>query len=320
MTVAAFQSQLALPAVAAPMFLVSGTGLVTATCKSGMAAAFPSLNGRTVQDFERMLLTVTTELKAHETATGKAPAPFCVNLIVHKTNLRLQADLDLCVQYRVPVVITSLGAAKEVVDKVHAYGGLVFHDVIHKRHAQKAMEAGVDGIIAVTAGAGGHAGTANPFALVSEIRSFYEGLLLLAGAINTGADIAAALCMGADLAYMGTRFIATTESLAPDAYKQMLVNAQIDDILYTDAVSGVHANFLKPSLQAAGLDLSQEKQEDFAVLARQERKAWKDIWSAGQGTTGIHDICDAATLVARLKAEYLEALSRQAERLRSFHT
>lgn len=316
MTAQTFLSQLYLPAIAAPMFLVSGSQLVLEVCKEGMAGAFPSLNGRHKEDFEQMLREVTEGLKKHEAETGQKPAPYCVNLIVHKTNPRLMPDLQLCMKYKVPVVITSLGAVKDVVDAVHSYGGLVFHDVINKRHAEKAVEAGVDGIIAVTAGAGGHAGQANPFALIAEIRSFYKGLLLLAGAINTGADIAAALCMGADLAYMGTRFIATQESLAAAAYKEMLLGAQIKDVLYTDAVSGVNANFLIPSLTSAGIDLSQKKKEDFATLAQDERKAWKDIWSAGQGATGIHDIPPVRALVERLKEEYRTALTAQAAKLR----
>lgn len=314
MTVHEFTTALSIPAIAAPMFLVSGTGLVSATCRNGMAGAFPSLNARTPEGFERMLQELTTELEQFEAQTGQKPAPYCVNLIVNKTNPRLLPDLELCAQYKVPVVITSLGAVKEVVARVHDYGGLVFHDVINKRHAEKAIEAGADGIIAVAAGAGGHAGTSNPFALIAEIRSVYDGLLLLAGAINTGSDIAAALCMGADMAYMGTRFIATTESLADAAYKEMLVQAQIKDILYTDAVSGVHGSFLIPSLKRAGIDLTQKKKEDFAVLAQEERKIWKDIWSAGQGATAIHDIPDAATLVARLKSEYHMALQQQTAR------
>lgn len=318
MTIPEFKASLSLPAIAAPMFLVSGIELVAATCCAGIAGAFPSLNGRTTQDFESMLQELTTRLNAFEKETGQKPAPYCVNLIVNKTNPRLMPDLELCVRYKVPVVITSLGAAKEVVAAVHQYGGLVFHDVINRRHSEKAIEAGADGIIAVTVGAGGHAGTANPFALIAEIRSFYDGLLLLAGAMNTGADIAAALCMGADLAYMGTRFIATKESLADPAYKEMLVQAQISDILYTAAVSGVHANFLKPSLTRSGLDLTQKKQEDFAVLVQDERKAWKDFWSAGQGATGIHDIPGVATLIERLKSEYSAALRNQAERWQAF--
>lgn len=314
MTVPEFTAHLSLPAVAAPMFLVSGVELVLAACTSGVASAFPSLNGRKHADFERMLQEVTEGLKRYEAETGLTPAPYCVNLIVNKTNPRLMPDLESCVRHKAPVVITSLGAVKEVVDAVHSYGGLVFHDVINRRHAEKAAEAGVDGIICVSAGAGGHAGTVNPFALLAEIRSFYDGLLLLAGAISTGADIAAALCMGADLAYMGTRFIATQESLASAAYKQMLLQARVADVLYTVAVSGVNANFLIPSLTAAGVDLSQKKNEDFAVLAQDERKAWKDIWSAGQGATAIHDVPTAADLIARLKTEYKDALWQQAER------
>uniref|UniRef100_UPI003566FD73 NAD(P)H-dependent flavin oxidoreductase n=1 Tax=Ancylomarina sp. TaxID=1970196 RepID=UPI003566FD73 len=287
MNIQELKSNLTLPIIVAPMFLVSGTELVIESCKKGVLGTFPSLNGRTPHDFERMLIEITCALESFKLETGIEPAPFAVNLIVNKTNPRLIPDLKLCVKYKVPLVITSLGASKDVVDAIHQYGGLVFHDIIKKRHAQKAIEVGVDGIIAVAAGAGGHAGTANPFALLDEIRSFYKGILVLAGAINSGKDILAAQNMGADFAYMGTRFIATNESLAVDSYKASLVSSQIDDILYTDAVSGVYGNFLKSSIEKSGIDLSQKKKEDFSELSAQNDKAWKDIWSAGQGVAGI---------------------------------
>lgn len=304
MRVDELKSKLTLPVIVSPMFLVSGTQLVIEACKNGLLGTFPSLNGRTSEDFEKMLQEVTHALNQFQNETGIEPAPFGVNLIVNKTNPRLLPDLQLCVKYKVPLIITSLGAVKEVVDAVHSYGGLVFHDVIKKRHAEKAIEAGVDGIIAVTAGAGGHAGTANPFALVDEFRSFWDGALVLAGSINSGKDILAAEIMGADFAYMGTRFIATQESMASDAYKQMITHAGIDDILYTKGVSGVHANFLKPSIERSGIDLSHEKEEDFSELTASNSKAWKDIWSAGHGVAGIHSIPTVNVCVEQLKTDY----------------
>ncbi|MBN9294157.1 MAG: nitronate monooxygenase [Flavobacteriia bacterium] len=315
MKIEELKAQLALPVIVSPMFLVSGTKLVVECCKNGVLGTFPSLNGRTEQDFENMLVEIITELEKFEKETGTKPAPFGVNIIVNKTNPRVMSDLQLCMKYKVPVVITSLGAVKEVVDAVHSYGGLIFHDVIKKRHAQKALEAGVDGLIAVSAGAGGHAGLANPFALVSEFRSFHKGALVLAGAINSGADIAAAECIGADFAYMGTHFIAAEESLAEADYKEILVESGIDDIIYTDAVSGVNANFLIKSIERAGVDLSQKKEEDFSKLNANNSKAWKDIWSAGQGVTAIKQIRPAKAIIADLKKEYREALEKQAERL-----
>ncbi|WP_288763857.1 nitronate monooxygenase family protein [uncultured Weeksella sp.] len=305
MTIEDFKKQLDLPIIASPMFLVSNAKLVIETCKNGVCGTIPSLNGRTAEDFENILIEITETLKKHEEETGKKPAPFGVNLIVNKTNPRLETDLKLCIKYRVPLIITSLGAVKEVVDAVHSYGGLVFHDVIKKRHAEKAAEAGVDAIIAVCAGAGGHAGTANPFALIDDIRTFYDGPLLLAGAINNGGDVLAAQNMGANFAYMGTRFIATKEAQADEAYKQMLVDSTFEDIVYTDGISGVNANFLKPSIVQSGIDSNQKKEEDFSELVGQEgHKAWKDIWSAGHGVSGIHDIISTEDLINRIKQEY----------------
>jgi nitronate monooxygenase len=243
----------------------------------------------------------------------QAPAPYAVNLIVHPTNPRLQADLALCVAHKVPIVITSLGAVKEVVDAVHSYGGLVFHDVTTRRHAEKAAEAGVDGLIAVAAGAGGHAGTWSPFALVAEIRQFFDKTLLLAGCINHGHEILAAQLLGADLAYMGTRFIATAQSQAQDAYKQMLLDAHAVDIVHTPAVSGVPASFLRPSLEQAGYDMNALKSDHELGKLKpidDEAKAWKTVWSAGQGVGDIHDLPDARVLIERLQSEYREALDR----------
>ncbi|HNK42145.1 MAG TPA: nitronate monooxygenase family protein, partial [Flavobacteriales bacterium] len=299
MTTLDLTSRLTLPVVAAPMFIISGTELVIECCKNGIVGTFPALNGRTSEDFERMLARITGELERHEQTTGRKAAPFGVNIIVHPTNPRIMADLQLCAKYKVPLIITSLGAVKELVSAVHDHGGLVFHDIVKKRHAEKAAEAGVDGLILVAAGAGGHAGTASPFALVAEIRSFYTGIILLAGGINSGSDILAARTMGADLAYMGTRFIATRECLASDDYKQMILSSGIDDIIYTDGVSGVKANFIKQSLERAGIDLSQKKDEDFSKLSGSHAKAWKDIWSAGHGSAGITDVPTVAELVMR---------------------
>jgi nitronate monooxygenase len=248
------KNRLSLPAVAAPMFLASGPDLVIETCKAGMIGSFPALNQRTSEDFEAWLNTIEGALLKHEQETGQQAAPFAVNLIVHKTNPRLEADLQLCIKHKVPIIITSLGAVKELIDEVHAYGGLVFHDVINARHARKAAGAGVDGLIAVCAGAGGHAGTINPFALAAEIRQFFDKTLLIAGAISRGNDIAAVQLMGGDLAYMGTRFINTEESMVPAEYKQMIVDSNASDIFYTPNISGVNANFLKPSIVQAGLD------------------------------------------------------------------
>ena len=292
------------PAVAAPMFLVSGPELVIATCKAGMIGTFPALNQRTSEGYAEWL----DEIKA---ALGRDDAAFGVNLIVHNTNTRLMADIAITVEHRVPLVVTSLGAVKDVVDAVHSYGGIVFHDIINARHAQKAMEAGVDGLILVSAGAGGHAGAQHPFALLNEIKSFFKGTILLSGAISTGQDVAAALMAGADLAYMGTRFIATNEARAEADYKQMIVGTTAKDITYTDAISGINANFLTPSLVQNGLDPAAAKDPkhkiDMAHELGPDARAWKTIWSAGQGVGAIHDVVPVTDLVARLKAEFSAA-------------
>jgi nitronate monooxygenase len=313
------KNRLQLPAVAAPMFLASGPELVIETCKSGMVGSFPALNQRSSEGFEEWLNTINTALAKYEQETGKRAAPFAVNLIVHKTNPRLEADLALCVKHKVPMIITSLGAVKTVIDAIHGYGGLVFHDVINARHARKAADAGVDGLITVCAGAGGHAGSTNPFALVAEIREFFDKTLLLAGAISKGSDIAAARMMGADLAYMGTRFINTQESLVQPEYKQMIVDSMSSDIVYTPNISGVFANFLKPSIVNAGLDpnnLEAKTDIDFGEELEVDADhkdgdkaggAWKQIWSAGQGVGAIHNIPTTAELVSTLIAEYQSA-------------
>lgn len=305
---ASLEQRLRLPVVAAPMFLISNPDLVLACCGNGIVGSFPALNQRDSAGFKAWLEEIETGLaQLHE------PAPYAVNLIVHPTNPRLQADLALCVEHRVPIVITSLGAVKEVVDAVHSYGGLVFHDVTTRRHAEKAAEAGVDGLIAVAAGAGGHAGTWSPFALVAEIRQFFDKTLLLAGCINHGHEILAAQLLGADLAYMGTRFIATRQSRAQEAYKQMLLDAHAADIIHTPAVSGIPASFLRPSLEQAGYDMAALKaghEQGKLKPLDDEAKVWKTVWSAGQGVGEIHDLPDAAALIQRLQGEYRAALNR----------
>lgn len=304
-----FQNSLKLPAIAAPMFLVSGPKLVIETCKAGIAGSFPALNQRTSEGYQAWLGEISAALDDARKAGGQ-PAPFGVNLIVHKTNPRLMADLAITVKAKVPFVITSLGAVRDVVDAVHSYGGVILHDVISARHAAKAIEAGVDGVIAVSAGAGGHAGTTNPFALAAELREIVgDKMLVLAGAISTGGAVAAAIAAGADLAYMGTRFIATTESQAQPDYKQMLVDCASKDIVYTPKISGVNANFLIPSLIRAGLDV-ETMEPSKGMDLEHEAKAWSTVWSAGHGVGAIHQIVPAAELARSLIAEYAAAAGR----------
>lgn len=308
---ALLENRLRLPLVTAPMFLVSAPSMVLASCNAGVVGSFPALNQRESAGFAAWL----DEIAAGLTADA---APYAVNLIVHGSNPRLQADLAICVEKKVPIVITSLGAVKEVVDAVHSYGGLVFHDVTTRRHAEKAAEAGVDGLIAVAAGAGGHAGTWSPFALVAEIRQFFDKTLLLAGCLNHGHEILAAQLLGADLAYLGTRFIATQESQASAAYKQMLLDARAADIIHTPAVSGVPASFMRQSLEAAGYDLARLNDKADVNYGEKlkpvsdEAKAWKTVWSAGQGVGDIHDLPTVAELVERLDREYRAALQHSA--------
>lgn len=310
----AFIKELALPVVAAPMFLISGPELVIECCKNGIVGTFPALNQRTTEGFEDWLVEIETQLKKYEEETGKKAAPYGVNLIVHPTNPRLEADLKVCIKHKVPLIITSLGAVAQVVDAVHSYGGLVFHDIIKKRHAEKAAEAGVDGLILVAAGAGGHAGTINPMPLIAEIKKFYDKTILLSGCISTGRDIASAMQMGADLAYMGTRFINTKESKASEEYRQMIIKAGASDVVYTAAISGVHANFLGASLKAAGIleeDLKKDRKIDFGKELNTEAKAWKTIWSAGQGVTTIDNVETVSKLVINLKSEFKSAIKDQ---------
>jgi nitronate monooxygenase len=292
---------LAIPAIAAPMFLASGPDLVVEVCRSGLVGTFPALNQRTSDGYGAWLSEIRERL-----AAVAAPAPFGVNLIVHKSNPRLAADLEVTVRHRVPLVITSLGAAHEVVAAVHSYGGLVFHDVVGLRHAEKAAAAGVDGIIAVCAGAGGHAGTLSPFALVPEIARIFAGTIVLSGAMSTGRHVAAARLLGADLAYLGTRFLATRECLAPEAQKAMIVASAAADVVYTPKISGVPANFLRASIAAAGIDLDAATQHASLDL-QNEARAWKTVWSAGQGVGSIDGVPAAADLCARLIAEYRAA-------------
>jgi nitronate monooxygenase len=311
---ASFIQDLTLPVIAAPLFLISNPELVIACCTSGIVGTFPALNQRSSEGFEAWLIQIKEALAAYEAETGKKPAPFGVNLIVHPTNQRLEEDLKLCIKHKVPLIITSLGAVSQLVDAVHSYGGLVFHDIIKKRHAEKAAAAGVDGLILVSAGAGGHAGTINPMTLVAEVGSFYDKTLILSGCISTGRDVASALQMGADLAYMGTRFINTSESAAPEAYREMIIESGASDIIYTAAISGVHANFMAQSLKAAGLteeDLKKDTKIDFGKELDTEAKAWKTIWSAGQGAATIRETLPVKTLVEKLRKEFLEALRDQ---------
>jgi nitronate monooxygenase len=288
------------------MFLTSGPDLVVETCLNGVVGTFPALNQRTTEGFVEWLEEIESRLE------GKDAAPYGVNLIVHRSNPRLEADLEQIVKHRVPLVITSLGTNPDVIKAVHSYGGLVFHDVISRRHAEKAAEAGVDGIIAVSAGAGGHAGTISPFALVEEIRQVFDGTVILAGAINNGWQVAAARLMGADLAYLGTRFIATKEALVPEDYKTMLTETRAADIVYTPKVSGVNANFLKPSLAAAGLDPDNMPAHTELDMSN-EAKAWKTVWSAGHGVGSINDQPSATELCKRLIAEYRQATKQACE-------
>jgi nitronate monooxygenase len=299
--------QTVLPVIAAPMFLVSGVDLVVAACRAGVIGAFPALNGRTAADFRAMLEAIGAQLQASRDADpGASIAPYGVNLIVHHTNPRVAEDLALCAEYRVPLVITSLGKPTAIVETVHGYGGLVLSDVATIEHARKAAECGVDGLILVCAGAGGHAGRLNPFAFVAGVREFYEGIVVVAGCISDGRAVRACEALGADLAYLGTRFIATQESLAPQAYKTMIVGSAAADIVYTPAVSGVPASFLRASLEQSGYDLANldQVQRPLNMNMEEEAKAWRDTWSAGQGVHTIHDIPSVAELVRRLRTEY----------------
>jgi nitronate monooxygenase len=303
------------------MFLISGPELVIECCKNGIVGTFPALNQRTSEGFEEWVIEIKEALATFEKETGKKAAPFGVNLIVHPTNIRVKADLDICVKHKVPLVITSLGAIADLVNVVHGYGGLVYHDIIKKRHAEKAAEAGVDGLIVVAAGAGGHAGTLHPIPLINEVKKVFDKKIVLSGCLSTGKDIASALQMGADMAYMGTRFINVDESMADEAYKKMIMESSAEDIVYTAAVSGVNASFLRPSLEAMGITekhWKETKKIDFGSetdAVSEEAKAWKTIWSAGQGVSNIHDSLRVSELIAKLKTEFTTAIKSQQELL-----
>ncbi len=303
-----FNNRLSLPVICAPMFLVSSPRLVISACQNGIVGTFPALNTRPQALLDRWLTEIKEALDGYQKAHPDRPvAPFGVNQVVHPSNSRLAADRALVKKHQVPFVITSQGNPAEVAEEVHEWGGVVFHDVIYAEHAKKAIAAGVDGIIAVTAGAGGHAGTGNPFALVREIREFWDGPLALAGAINDGYGIRAAETLGADFAYMGTRFIATEEAEVDPAYKSMLVDAQIRDLIYTDLFTGVNCNYLRPSIERAGIDLNVFEGKQTVDLDLGDTNAWKDLWSAGHGVSGIQEVEAMEILVEKLKQEYRAA-------------
>ncbi len=303
------ENTLRLPVVGAPLFIISNPELVIAQCKAGIVGSFPALNARPAEQLEEWLQRITGALAEHDRRhPAQAAAPFAVNQIVHRSNDRLEHDLALCVKYKVPIVITSLGARTDVNDAIHSYGGIVLHDVINDRFARKAVDKGADGLIAVAAGAGGHAGSQSPFALVQEIRSWFDGPLLLSGAIATGRSVLAAQAIGADLAYIGSAFIATREARAEQAYKQAIVECSAQDIVYTNLFTGVLGNYLAPSIRAAGLDpdnlpLSDPSKMDFGS-GGEKPKAWKTIWGCGQGIGAVHEVVGAAEMIDRLAREY----------------
>lgn len=312
---------LRLPVIAAPMFLGSGLDLVIGACRAGVVGTFPALNLRTTEEFGDWLTRIETAL-AEPDATGREAAPYGVNFVVHRTNQRIEADLDQIVAHEVPIVITSLGAAREVVEAVHSYGGLVLHDVVNAPFAAKAAEAGVDGLILVSAGSGGHSGGLNPFALIAEVRRVWDGPLVLGGALSTGRDILAAQAAGADLAYMGTRFLATTESIIPEEYRQMIVRSGAEEIVYTPSISTIPANFLRGSIIEAGLDpddlpvpervdvshvTNPHTEEPASTTSTITPKAWRDVWSAGHSVAGISEVLPVAELVEQLEVEYVQA-------------
>ncbi|MBT4386001.1 MAG: nitronate monooxygenase [Betaproteobacteria bacterium] len=309
------RGKLRIPVVAAPLFIISNPDLVIAQCKAGIIGSFPSLNARPIEVLDEWLQRITNELAAYDQANPDNPsAPFAVNQIVHRSNDRLDQDMDLCEKYQVPIVITSLGARVEINDRVHSWGGIVLHDVIDNKFAKKAVEKGADGLIAVAAGAGGHAGVLSPFALIQEIREWFDGPLLLSGSIANGGAVLAAQAMGADLAYIGSAFIATEEANADMAYKQALVEHASNDIVYTNLFTGIHGNYLAPSITANGLDpknlpTSDASQMNFGSGGNAIPKAWKDIWGCGQGISVITDVVPTRSLVDRLAREYTTAKS-----------
>jgi nitronate monooxygenase len=308
--------RLALPLIGAPLFIISNPRLLIAQCTAGVVGSMPALNARPAAQLDEWLAEITETLAAWDRAHPERPAaPFAINQIVHKSNDRLEHDMQLCAKYRVPIVITSLGARTDVNDAVHGWGGVVLHDIIHNAYAHKAIDKGADGLIAVAAGAGGHAGTKSPFALVQEIREWFDGPLALAGAIATGGAVLAAQAIGADFAYVGSAFIATDEARASAAYKQCIVDSTSDDIVYSSLFTGVHGNYLKPSVRAAGLDPDHLPEGDASTMnfaGGAAAKAWKDIWGCGQGIGAVHGVVPAAALVERLRREYAAARRRLA--------
>ncbi|TNE35248.1 MAG: nitronate monooxygenase [Alphaproteobacteria bacterium] len=307
------EGKLSLPVIASPMFIVSGPDLVIAQCKEGIVGSFPALNARPAAQLDEWLHQIREELADEAAANpGKKIAPFAVNQIVHASNSRLDEDVALCVKHKVPVIITSLRAPNEVIEEIHSYGGIILHDVTTIRHAEKALEAGVDGLILVCAGAGGHAGRLSPFALVSEVRQFFDGPIALSGAIANGRSILAAQAIGADLAYMGSAFIATKEANAVEEYKNMIVESAGEDIIYTNTFTGVHGNYLRPSVMRAGLDPenlpgADKSRMNFGSGGTGKSKAWKDIWGSGQGIGSVKDVPSVKVYVDRLKEQYAEA-------------
>ncbi|MCC6917974.1 MAG: nitronate monooxygenase [Alphaproteobacteria bacterium] len=310
---AMLQGRLTVPVVGAPLFIVSGPELVVAQCKAGIVGSFPALNARPAPQLGEWLKRIKGELAEWEAKTGRKAAPFAVNQIAHSSNDRLEHDVDVCAEHEVPITITSLRAPKFVVDKMHAAGGLIWHDVVNIKHAKKAADEGVDGLILVCAGAGGHAGTLSPFALVPEVKQFFKGTILLSGSIASGASVLAAQALGADLAYLGTRFVASAEGNAPEAYKQSIIDATAGDIVYSNLFTGVHGNYLAPSIAAAGLDPNNLPQSDkskmnFGSGGNTEKKAWRDIWGAGQGVGQISSAPPAAEIIDQLRREYEAAM------------
>lgn len=312
---ALLEGKLSLPVIGAPLFIVSGPELVIAQCQAGIVGSFPALNARPKELLEEWILRIKEELAAFQRAhPERKVAPFAVNQIVHASNDRLEHDVAICVKHRVPIMITSLRPPSEVVQAAHSYGGIVLHDVISRRHAEKAAEQGVDGLILVCAGAGGHAGTLSPFALLPEVRRFFPGTIVLSGAIASGAAILAAQALGADLAYLGTRFVASREANAKDEYKSMIAASSAADIVYTNLFTGVHGNYLKPSIAAAGLDpdnlpAADKSKMNFASGGNMKQKAWRDIWGSGQGVGSIDAVLPVAEIVAQLAKEYRQALA-----------
>ncbi len=313
---ASLANQLSIPVIGSPLFIISGPDLVLAQCKAGVIGSFPSLNARPIEQLEEWLMQLNTELAAARKANPAAKiAPYAVNLIVHKSNNRLDEDLALCVKYKAPIVITSLGARPDVNDAIHSYGGIVMHDIINIVFAHKALEKGADGLIAVCTGAGGHAGVLSPFALISEIREFFDGPLALSGAISNGGQVLAAQALGADFAYIGSAFIPTHEARAVEGYKDMIVASAAKDIIYSSLFTGVHGNYLAPSIAKAGMDPNNLPDGDKATMSFQsgegsKAKAWKDVWGAGQGVGGVKARMGAGEYVAQLKREYEAAKAK----------